>query len=188
MATAKLPEKGARDKESEAGAQAIKIVVVTDTHRLLWEELSPQLRKAIAEADGAIHCGDFTGKDVVTGMQQHSRRFAGVYGNMDSGEIRHILAAKQVIEVAGKRIGILHPAYGGPPFYPEELLVEFSEKVDAIVFGHLHEVWNMVLQGVLFFSPGQGYDGWDNPATVGILTIAGGNITAEIKTVDSLPL
>lgn len=163
-----------------------KIFVLSDTHRRLWEELSPQVRKAVAEADGVIHCGDYTGVDVVRGLKKHSRRFVGVHGNVDGGEIQRMLPAKQVVEIAGKKIGVTHPAWGGPPFYPDILLPEFQEKVDAIVFGHLHEVWNIWEQGVLFFSPGQSYDGWYTPGTVGILTIAGGRMVGEIKTLDSL--
>lgn len=166
--------------------QAIKIVVVSDTHRRFWAELSPQLKKAVREADGVIHCGDYTGTDVATGMQQHSRNFFGVHGNVDGEEIHQMFPTQQVIEIAGKKIGITHPAWGGPPFDPEELLSEFQERVDAIVFGHLHETWNILRQGVLLFSPGQGYDGWFYPGTLGILTITEEKITGEIKTIASL--
>jgi hypothetical protein len=161
----------------------LKIVVISDTHRSRWEDIPLEMKKAVAEADWAIHCGDYTGKGVMEGMRRHARRFIGVCGNTDVGEIHHSLPAKQVLEVEGKKIGITHPVWGGPPFHPEELLAEFDHRLDALLFGHLHETWNRVWRGVLLFSPGQGYPAFGTPATMGILTIDRGEIKGEIKLV-----
>src|SRR5690606_9115190 len=50
------------------------ILVVGDTHVRTWDELPAPLRALIAEADIAIHCGDWTGVDAVEGFRAAARR------------------------------------------------------------------------------------------------------------------
>ena len=90
----------------------------------------------------------------------------------------------EVLEVGGKRIGVTHPAWGGPEFELEELLPDFPEPVDAIVFGHLHEPVNETRDGVLFVHPGQGYSSFMVPATIAVLTVADDAISAEIQVIE----
>ena len=163
---------------------SVNIVVVSDTHCYRWDEVHPDIRKAIAEADIAVHCGDFTRMDVIEGMKSVAKRAVVVHGNSDPVEIREVLPYIEVIEVEGKRIGVIHPAWGGPPFDLEELFKDFVEPVDAILFGHLHEIVNEIREGVLFVNPGQGYASFMVPATIAMLTIEDGEMSAEIRVIE----
>jgi hypothetical protein len=84
----------------------MKIGVLSDTH---VSSLSPEVIEKLKSLslDLIIHCGDFTGVNVVYQLRALGN-FCGVAGNMDSAEIKHILREKEVIEVEGKRIGVVH--------------------------------------------------------------------------------
>ena len=55
-------------------AMAATIAVVSDTHCLDWEEVHPDIRSALSEADVAVHCGDFTRMSVVEGLRRVARK------------------------------------------------------------------------------------------------------------------
>ena len=136
------------------------------------------------QADIALHCGDFTYMGVVEGMRRRAKRAVVVHGNSDQVEVRRAIPYVEVVEVEDKRIGVTHPAWGGPEFDLERLLPDFPEPVDVIVFGHFHEPVNEEREGVLFVNPGQGYASFMVPATIATLTIEDGKVTAEIHTVE----
>ena len=161
------------------------IAVVSDTHCLDWSEVHPDIKAALADADIAVHCGDFTRMSVVEGVKACSKRAVVVHGNSDPVDIRSAIPYVDVIEVEGVRIGVTHPAWGGPEFEPEELLPDFPEPVDAILFGHLHETMNESRNGVLYINPGQGYGSFMVPATMAIVTAEGGVISAEIRQIEA---
>ena len=62
---------------------AATIAVVSDTHCLDWEEVHPDIRSALSEADFAVHCGDFTRMSVVEGLRRVARKAVMVHGNSD---------------------------------------------------------------------------------------------------------
>ena len=163
---------------------ATRIVVVSDTHCMEWQEVHPDIRMAVSEADIAVHCGDFTRMGVVEGIQRSAVRAVVVHGNSDPVEIRRAIPYVEILEVEGKRIGVTHPAWGGPPFEPRELLADFPGPVDAVLFGHLHETVNQLHDEVLFLNPGQGYASFMVPATIAVLTIEDGEMSAEIRVVE----
>ena len=158
--------------------------MVSDTHCREWDEVHPEIRRAVAEADVAVHCGDFTRMGVVEGMRRSAKRAVVVHGNSDPVEVRQAIPYVEVVEVGGKCIGITHPAWGGPPFELEDLLPDFSDIMDAILFGHLHEPVNQVRDGVLFVNPGQGYSSFMVPASLAVLTIENGAMSAEIRVIE----
>ncbi len=161
-----------------------RIVAVSDTHCHEWQEIHPDIRAAVSEADIAVHCGDFTRMGVVEGMRRAARRAILVHGNSDPPEIRRTLPYVEVIEVEGRRIGVIHPAWGGAEFEQEALLPDFPEAVDAILFGHTHEPLNELRNGVLFVNPGQGYASFRVAATIALLTVEGGAMSAEIRVIE----
>jgi hypothetical protein len=107
-----------------------------------------------------------------------------VHGNSDPVEIRQTLPYVEVFEIEGVRIGVTHPAWGGPEFNLVELLPDFPDPVDVIIFGHLHETVNERREGVLFVNPGQGYVSFRVPATIAILTVDNGEVSVEIRVVE----
>ncbi len=163
---------------------AVRIAIISDTHVWRWDEVHPEIRKAVREADIAVHCGDIVRQDVVDGMRAEAKQAVIVHGNSDPPELRESLPYTEVIEVEGLKLGVTHPAWGGPEFPPEDLLEDFPEPVDAILFGHLHETINEVRGGVLFLNPGQGYKSFMVPATMVLLTVEDGEMRPEIVVVE----
>ena len=159
------------------------IAVISDTHFNRWDEVHPTIRQAVREADIAIHCGDIVRQDVVDGMRGEAKRAVIVHGNSDPPDLRQSLPYTEVLEVEGVRLGVTHPAWGGPEFPLEELLPDFPDPVDAILFGHFHETINEMRDGVLFLNPGQAYKSFMVPATIAMLTVSNGNMAAEIVVV-----
>ena len=162
----------------------VTVVAVSDTHCRRWEEVHPDIRRALADADVAVHCGDFTNQAVVDGMKGVAEKVVVVHGNSDPPEVRRAIPYVEVLEIEGARIGVTHPAWGGPEFELEELLPDFPEPVEAILFGHLHEPVNETRDGLLFVNPGQGYASFMVPATIAVLTVAEGALSAEIRVIE----
>lgn len=158
-----------------------KIVVLSDTHERRLEKISPQILQAIRDAELVVHCGDYVGLEILGGMQKLAKKFIGVYGNTDPGDIRERLPNKTVFEFQGKCIGVIHPHWGGPPFDMEEIVREFSD-VDAILFGHTHEACNVRLNGLLLLNPGQAYASFMVPASLAILQVSEHGVAGEIVT------
>lgn len=148
----------------------MRIVVLSDTHVGSFAELPDKILATLAEVDMIIHAGDFTTKDVLEGLQQLGE-VSAVRGNMDSDELKQLLPERKVITAGGKRIGIAH-GWGSPHGIEDRVNRLFSD-VDIIAFGHSHQPMNKVVNGILFFNPGQARDSF------GILTI-GEEVKGEI--------
>ena len=121
---------------------------------------------------------------VVEGVRRGARRAVLVHGNSDPVEVRRALPYVHTFKAGGKLIGVTHPAWGGPPFEPQELLADFPNPPDVVLFGHLHEPVNEVLDGVLFVNPGQGYASFMVPATMAVLTIESGAVSVDMRVVE----
>lgn len=160
-----------------------QIVVISDTHFRRWDEVHPEIRRAVADADIAVHCGDFVHREVLEGFQHEAKRAVAVHGNTDPVELRNSIPYVDVIEVEGRRVGIIHPAWGGPEFEPEALLPDFPEPVDIILYGHLHVPVNETHGDVLFVNPGQAYASFMVPATIAVITLDNDGVTVEIREV-----
>jgi hypothetical protein len=158
-----------------------RIVVISDTHARSLKGLHPELLKELAEADLVIHCGDYTNIALLEELRHLARRFIGVYGNVDPREIRQQLPDKAVFEVEGRRIGVIHPEWGGPPFGIEQDIAREFDGVEIILFGHTHEACHKTIGNVVFLNPGQPYPSFMLPATLGIITLCEGGIEVEIK-------
>ncbi len=159
-----------------------RIVVIADTHARSPKELPQQLLKALTEGDLVVHCGDYTSISVLRELETLSKRFIGVYGNIDPREIREALPEKAVFEVEGKKIGVIHPHWGGPPFSIEEDIAREFSGVDIILFGHTHDLCHKTIDNVVFLNPGQAYPSFGTPASLAILTVEQGKTRVEIRT------
>jgi putative phosphoesterase len=140
----------------------MRIGVISDTHLSSFAEIPERILATLAEVDLIVHTGDFVAKGVLDGLKRLGEVKA-VRGNMDSEELKHILPEKELLEVEGKRIGIIHG--WGPPFGIVDRVGGMFADVDIIIFGHSHEAKNELKNGILFFNPGRARDSF------GILTI-----------------
>ncbi len=148
----------------------MRIGVLSDTHVSSFAEIPERILATLAEVDLIVHTGDFVAKGVLDGLKRLGEVKA-VRGNMDSEELKRILPEKELLEVEGQRIGVIHG--WGAPFGIEDRVGGMFEDVDIIIFGHSHEAKNEVKNGVLFFNPGRARDSF------GVLTI-GEEVKGEI--------
>lgn len=135
----------------------LRIGVISDTHVRFFAELPQNLVKALSTVDLIIHAGDIITMDVIKGLETLAP-VKGVCGNMDYPEVRVALPEKQIIEIEGKKIGVVH-GRGGPSTL-ELSVLQLFDSVDVIVFGHSHIATNKIVNGVLLFNPGSARDSY----------------------------
>lgn len=131
----------------------MRIGVVADTHAQSLHTLSKQLLDELRSVDLILHAGDYTGTQLLAELRRLNR-FQGVYGNMDPFEIRRELPATTILEVAGFRIAVAHPAEGGPPFRLAHRTLKQFSNIHALIYGHTHQMASEQIGGVLCFNPG----------------------------------
>jgi putative phosphoesterase len=129
----------------------LKIGVISDTHARFFPELPQKLVSVLSKVDLIIHAGDIVTLDVIRGLEILAP-VTGVYGNMDYPEVKCELSQQRVLELAGKKIGVVHGS--GGPHEIEERVLQLFPGVDAIVFGHSHVALNKLHGGILLFNPG----------------------------------
>jgi putative phosphoesterase len=130
----------------------MKVGVLSDSH---VTSISPERLEKLRglNLDLIIHCGDYTGIDVVHQLQSLGN-FCGVAGNMDPMEIRTQLKEKEIIEVGGRRFAIFHGH--GIFFLDKRLKNQFKgEKIDVYVHGHTHRLRKEKKRGVYYLNPGR---------------------------------
>ena len=157
-----------------------RIVVISDTHGKELGIMPSELLSEIKSADIVVHCGDYDKVPLLNQLRQVSRRFVGVFGNIDSIDIRAELPEKAVFEVEGKRFGVIHPHWGGPPHGIEDAIAREFDGVDAIFFGHTHDFYHQTIGGLTFVNPGQAYRSFREPATAAIVTVRRQGLAVEM--------
>ena len=129
----------------------MKIGVISDTHARHCSQLPQNLLKALEKVDLIIHAGDIVTMDVIRGLEQVAP-LKGVCGNMDLPEVRMAFPEKLALELAGRKIAVMHGS-GGPAGL-ENLVTQAFTGADIIIFGHSHLEVNKVLDGIHLFNPG----------------------------------
>lgn len=132
----------------------MRITILSDTHiPQRAKELPFIILKEIEKSDLIIHAGDFTTIETVKFLE-NLNRFYGVAGNMDEKEVWEYLPEKRIIEIEGKRIGLIH-GFGSPIGIEKKIIKRFEgEKTDLIVFGHTHRAVIKNYRGILLLNPG----------------------------------
>ena len=128
--------------------------VLSDTH-LYRQEVPLQVMQALDGVDLLIHAGDIVEMAVLEELESLAPTVA-VAGNMDHGDVREALPEKRIIDVAGRRLGLVHGS-GAPQNITSRLRRGFDQ-VDVVIFGHTHQVCNRVEDGIFFFNPGSPTD------------------------------
>ena len=133
-----------------------RIAVISDTHiPKTAPDLPQSLYEALRNADMILHAGDLIEMRVLKHLENIAPTRA-VCGNMDMPDVRAALPQKDVIEVGGFKIGLIH-GYGPPPKLVNTVSKEFG-RVDVIVFGHSHMALCEKIKKTLFFNPGSPLD------------------------------
>jgi len=130
----------------------VRIGVVSDTHLRSFNQLPQELIRALGKVDLIVHAGDIVTMDVIQGLQTLAP-VHGVCGNMDLPEVRNSLPQNLLLELEGKKIGIVHGS-GGPAGLESRVLQLFPG-ADVVIFGHSHIAANDTSNGVLLFNPGR---------------------------------
>lgn len=158
-----------------------RILAISDTHAKSLSALPKALLTEISDADIVVHCGDYTSITLLKELQALAKRFVGVYGNSDSVDIRQEVSRKTVFDIDGKKIGVIHPHWGGEPFGIKEAIAKEFHNVDLILFGHTHDAWTGTIDGVTLLNPGQAYSADMDKATAGIITVGAKGFEIDIR-------
>ena len=149
----------------------MRIGVISDTH---LKEPDPLLRKVVtdffADADMILHAGDIVSIEVLEAFKGH--KLVAVAGNKDGADIRKHLPEKEILELGGFRIGLIHGR--GPPIGLRKRVASCFHDIHCLVYGHTHWAYNRRNRdGVLLFNPGSFssglFSGWRR--SIGILTL-----------------
>lgn len=137
----------------------MKIGVISDTH---IPERSLKLPEIIVRefknVDMIIHAGDLVEPEVLDELKKICINIKAVRGNMDYPPLKNQLPDKEIISIGKFKIGIMH-GYGHPDKLLDVLKEVFKkDDVDLIIFGHSHQPFNEMIDGVLFFNPGSSTD------------------------------
>jgi putative phosphoesterase len=179
----------------------MKIGVVGDTH---IPGLSPLLPARIADVfkglDIILHTGDICELYVLEEFQETYTLTFAVSGEGDSQDVQHYLDEQRVVRFGARRVGMIHGhqfemRQGGalgmvrrllgrkpdPSALPAFLLAQFAEEnVHAVVFGHTHESYVRMHNGVLLFNPGAAVPLPGRRPSVGILDVEERSIRGKI--------
>lgn len=159
----------------------MKVAVLSDTHMPSIEQLPARLVSELKAVDLIVHLGDYTGTALLDELRSLGE-FRGVRGNMDPPSFTSLLPDTEVLEIGGKRLGLIH-GWGAPWGLQKRVRGRFKQ-VDAILYGHTHLAASDTVDDTAFFNPGSATGKF--PAmrkTYGILTI-GESLDWRVVTID----
>lgn len=160
----------------------MKIGVLSDSHIPRRGKALPRLiLEAFSYVDLIFHAGDIVEESVLIDLKTIAPVEA-VRGNMDPEDLysEFKLAKKKIINVGKKKIGLVHGDGSSGTTLQRARKAFDQEGVDCVVFGHSHQPFNEVIDGVLMFNPGSCTDPRREPRpSCGILHV-GDAIRGEI--------
>ena len=158
------------------------IGVLSDTHMPKRSvKLPARLIAAFQDVDIILHLGDWVSMDVYHQLRTLAP-VEGVAGNNDGPEIVHRFGKRKILSLEGRKFGLVH---GHEPLSrlttPEKAVKSFQgEQVDCILFGHSHQPYHHIENGVLVFNPGSPTDKRrEKEYSFGLLHIQGSTLSAR---------
>ncbi len=136
----------------------MKVIITGDTHIPgRGSKLPNRLLNECRDADCIIHTGDWSSPEIFESLSALTD-VIGVYGNVDGEEMRALVPKRQLLDLGGLRIGIVH-GHGDKKTTEQRAVDAFSdEHVDAIIFGHSHIPVIKYYKGLLLMNPGSPTD------------------------------
>lgn len=123
----------------------MKIGLLSDTHGFL----DPQLPRIFRGVEHILHAGDIGPDHLITQLESIAPVTA-VLGNTDASAIYRLT---ETIVLSGRKFLVQHIV--APHALTGELQVRLSrERPEVVLFGHTHQQFNQVLNGVRFLNPG----------------------------------
>jgi len=134
------------------------IGVISDTHIPNRAKSIPkEILNGFSKVDMIIHAGDICEEYVLDELELIAPVKA-VAGNMDGWDLQKKVPRKQIVDIKGYKIGIIH-GDGDNGSTEQRVLDAFKDdKVDCIVFGHTHQAFNSLDGDILLFNPGSPTD------------------------------
>ena len=145
------------------------IGLISDTHGLL----RPEAVAALQGSNAIIHAGDI-GDPAILAELARIAPVSAVRGNVDRSDWALAVPETEVLEAGGVLIYILHNI--------DELdLDPAAAGFKVVVAGHSHKPATREKEGVLYVNPGSaGPRRFSLPIALGRLTVAGGEVAAEL--------
>lgn len=146
----------------------MKLGLISDTHGLLRPEALAALRGCAL----IMHAGDIGGPEVLTALEALAPVVA-VRGNNDNGAWAVDIPERRTVEVAGRRLLLLHDL--------SDLAATRAEGIDVVISGHSHRPRIERGDGVLFVNPGSaGPRRFKLPVTLALAQVTADGIDARI--------
>ena len=142
----------------------LTVGVVSDTHlhpeprdRMLPAILLDELAKAGVGL--ILHAGDIFAPRVLDALGAIAPVLA-VTGNGDPWEMRRALPRSRVVTIGDHAIGLVHGHEGPGRTTPERARRAFAAQpaVRCVVFGHSHQPYSRLVEGIILFNPGSPTD------------------------------
>ncbi len=160
----------------------MRILVISDTHLgHSLADIPAEIYSEIARADAVIHAGDIGSTDFVETMK-HAGDFYGVYGNMDTFEMTHLLPESRIFTLDSLNIGLAH-GFGHYDQLPERIMDQYFKglQLDILIYGHSHIPCRFVIGGTTCINPGSlAMNRNEYSRTYGILQISGKSFEYEV--------
>ena len=145
------------------------IGLISDTHGLL----RPEAIRALEGVEMILHAGDADTPEILDRLNRIAPVTA-VRGNVDHGAWANKLRMTEVVEVGGISIYLIH-------ILENMFIKPQAAGIQVVVSGHSHFPEIARVNGVLYVNPGSaGQRRFNNPVSVGRLTITGDEVDAEI--------
>ena len=154
-------------------ANPTTIGILSDTHGLL----RPALETALTGCDYILHAGDVGSAQVLERLAEIAPVTA-VRGNMDYGSWCHALPAREMVEIAGQCLYLLHDLYHLD-------LDPAAAGIHMVVSGHTHQPEIVTRDGVVFLNPGScGPRRFTYPVTFARVRITAGKLRPRIVEIE----
>ncbi len=144
-----------------------RIGLISDTHGLL----RPQALEAMRGSEHILHAGDIGGPEILAALERIAPVTA-VRGNNDVGDWARAIPERDIVDIAGVRIHLVHDLAQADTDLKD---------VRVVVTGHSHKPKAERRNGVLFVNPGSaGPRRFTLPISVGYLLVRDKTVEAEL--------